>query len=194
VGEVGALRPDTELVAACLRGEQAAWDALVDRYSALIYSIPLKYGLSEADAADVFQSVCLTLLEKLGSLREPRGLSAWIVTTTTRACWAAGRKHSQSERTQAGLNELDLPDPLPLPEDEILALERARQVRLAVEHLPPRCRELVQALFGESESNASYRDLAARLGMPVNSVGPTRARCLARLRRLLAEVGYVARG
>ena len=88
---------DADLVAACLRGEQAAWDALVDRYAALIYSIALKYGLPEVDAADVFQSVCVTLLEKLGSIRDPRGLAAWIITTTSRLCWSVVRQRNREE-------------------------------------------------------------------------------------------------
>src|SRR3977135_2968153 len=79
---------DEQLLAACLRGDQAAWDSLVDRYAALIYSIPLKYGFREADAADVFQSVCVTLLKMLGAVREPRALAALIITTTSRQCLA----------------------------------------------------------------------------------------------------------
>jgi RNA polymerase sigma factor (sigma-70 family) len=186
VGEAGALRPDTDLVAACLRGEQAAWETLVDRYAALIYSIPLKYGLSDADAGDVFQSVCLTLLEKLDTLRDPRGLTAWLITTTSRASWALLRQ--RRVRYDVGLDEVDAQDPRPLPEQEVLQLERAHQVRLAVGHLPPRCRQLILALF--SDRDVSYRELSAELNMPVNSVGPTRARCLAELRRILDALGY----
>jgi RNA polymerase sigma factor (sigma-70 family) len=188
---------DADLVAACLRGEQAAWDTLVDRYAALIYSIPLKYGLSEVDAADVFQSVCLTLLEKLGSLREPRGLPAWIITTTSRQCWAVIRQHTREQGRMAGERELEAaaepPDPLPLPEETVLALERQYLVRRAVRQLTPRCRELVEKLFllGDVSGASSYQELAARLGMPLNSLGPTRSRCLGTLRRLLDEAGYV---
>jgi DNA-directed RNA polymerase specialized sigma24 family protein len=93
---------DEALLAACQRGEQAAWNALVDRYSALIYSIPLKHGLSEQDAADVFQSVCVTLLEKMSSIRDPRGLPAWITTTTTRQCWALLRQHHREVARSGG--------------------------------------------------------------------------------------------
>ena len=190
-------KTDADLVVACLRGEQAAWDALVDRYAALIYSIPLKYGLSEVDAADVFQTVCLTLLEKLGSLREPRGLPAWIITTTSRQCWAVIRQQTREQGRAAGERGLESaaepPDPLPLPEETVLALERQYLVRRAVSQLTPRCRELVEKLFllGDASATSSYQELAGRLGMPLNSLGPTRSRCLRHLRRLLDEAGYV---
>jgi RNA polymerase sigma factor (sigma-70 family) len=188
---------DEALLAACLRGDQLAWNALIDRYAALIYSIPLKYRLGEADAADVFQSVCLTLLEKLGSIRAPRGLAAWIITTTSRQCWAVIRQQTRQQARAADERELEAasepPDPLPLPEETVLALERQYLVRRAVGQLPPRCRELVEKLFllGDASRASSYQELAARLGMPLNSLGPTRSRCLSHLRRLLAEAGYV---
>lgn len=181
---------DADLVAACRRGEQAAWDALVDRYAALIYSIPRRSGLSEADAADVFQSVCVTLLEHLGSLREPRVLAAWIGTTTRRACWAVRRRQAR-ELGPTRSSDAEPLDPRPLPDDVVLALERQHLVRRAVAQLSPRCRELVVRLFGAGAPPTSYHDLAALLGMPTNSLGPTRTRCLGQLRRLLDEVGYV---
>src|SRR5690242_13595765 len=82
-----AQRQDGALIAACLRGEHAAWDALIQRYQRLIYSIPLKSRLSTDDAADIFQSVCLKLFEKLSTLREHEKISSWLITTTTRECW-----------------------------------------------------------------------------------------------------------
>jgi RNA polymerase sigma factor (sigma-70 family) len=194
-------RTDDELVAACLRGEQAAWDELVDRYAALIYSIPLKYGLGEPDAADVFQSVCLILLEKLGSVREPRGLAAWIITTTTRECLAVIRKRDRENgRSIADASSsagIEVVDPGRLPEEEVLSLERQHLLRTAIGQLPDNCRQLVQALFSdvsdtdfESVGPVSYQRLAETLGIPMNSLGPTRARCLEKLRRLLQAAGY----
>jgi RNA polymerase sigma factor (sigma-70 family) len=183
---------DEDLLAACLNGEQAAWDALVDRYSALIYSIPLKYGFGDADAADIFQSVCMTLVEKLGTIRAPRGLAAWIITTTIRQCIAAAR---QRAREQAGSRPDGSPggesvDPDLLPEDELLALERQHIVRSAVNQLPENCRQLVETLF--SDSHTSYEQAARHLAIPANSLGPTRRRCLEKLRRLLSASGYTA--
>jgi len=196
---------DDEFVAGCLRGEQAAWDGLIDRYAALIYSIPLKYGFSEADAADVFQAVCLILLEKLGSVRAPRGLAAWIITTTSRECLAVVRKQRREHSRSAGEGlvaaAVELIDPQRLPEEEVLSLERQHLVRTAVGQLPDNCRRLVEAFFSDSPDpdsasvkRASYQQLADSLGIPMNSLGPTRARCLEKLRRLLRAAGYTPLG
>ena len=189
---------DAELVAGCLRSEQAAWDGLIDRYAPLMYSIPLKYGLHEADAADVFQAVCLILLQKLDSVHTPGGLAAWIITATTRECLALVRKRHReqarnlSDGAHAALVELT--DPAQLPEEELLMLERQHIVRIAVSELPANCRRLVQALFAvpgaASADSPSYQQVAERLGIPTNSLGPTRARCLENLRRRLAAAGY----
>lgn len=175
-----------------MRGEQAAWDALVERYSALIFSIPLKYGLSEPDAADVFQSVCVTLLEKLASIRDPRGLPAWIITTTTRHCWAQLRLRNR-ELSRLSTGELTVEeepaDPDPLPDEEVLALERQHQVRSAVSQLPANCKRLLEALFSDT-AGQSYQELAEAMGIPLNSLGPTRARCLGKLKKLLDAGGF----
>jgi RNA polymerase sigma factor (sigma-70 family) len=182
---------DEALLDACVRGEQVAWDLLIDRYAALIYSIPLRFGYSEADAADVFQSVCITLFEKLESIRAPKGLAAWIITTTSRQCIALARRR----RREVGGGDItpvpEVPDPEPLPDEELEALERQHAVRTAVSQLASPCRELIEALFSDTD-RTSYDQLARRLRIAPNSLGPTRQRCLERLRRLLAAAGYTA--
>jgi RNA polymerase sigma factor (sigma-70 family) len=186
---------DEQLLAGCLRGESASWDALIDRYDGLIYSIPLKYGLSEADSADVFQSVCVTLLEKLHTVRAPRGLAAWIITTTNRQSLAVTRQRRREHNRSVGeafvVPERGVPDPDLLPEEELLALERQRVVRAALNELPGNCRRLIEALFSESVEPRSYQQLAGELGVPMNSLGPTRTRCLEKLRRVLTATGYL---
>jgi RNA polymerase sigma factor (sigma-70 family) len=186
---------DEALLAACLRGEQLAWNELIDRYAALMYSIPLKYGLGEADAADVFQSVCVTLLEKLGSIRAPRGLAAWIITTTSRQCLAVARQRQRDQQHSRPIGavaaDVDPIDPDLLPDEELLVLERHQVVRSAVAQLPEMCHRLVEALFSDEPEQTSYQRLADGLGVPMNSLGPTRARCLEKLRRLLVAAGYV---
>jgi RNA polymerase sigma factor (sigma-70 family) len=185
---------DEDLLAACLGGDQAAWDALVDRYAALIYSIPLKYGFNDADAADIFQSVCVTLVEKLGTIRAPRGLAAWIITTTSRQCIAFARQRGREQArfmTDGSLRtDLEPSDPALLPEDELLALERQQVVRTAVHQLPENCRQLVEALFSDTTDEPSYAHIAHALAIPMNSLGPTRARCLQKLRLILVAAGY----
>jgi RNA polymerase sigma factor (sigma-70 family) len=185
---------DEQLLAACLRGESVAWDSLIDRYAGLIYSIPLKYGLSEADAADVFQSVCVILLEKLDTVRVPRGLAAWIITTTSRQSLSVARhrrrEHSHSVGEAFVVPDGALADVDPLPEEELLGLERQRTVRGAIKQLPTNCQRLIEALFSDGAEPETYQQLAAELGVPMNSVGPTRTRCLEKLRRLLLAAGF----
>ena len=181
---------DEALLAACLRGEQDAWDELIGRYAALIWSIPLKFGLGEADAADVFQAVCITLLERLGSIRAPQGLTAWIMTTTRRECLGLIRKQRRRS-SETTLDPSTEPADPELPADEELAaLERQHALKLAVSQLSSPCRELIEALFSDSAERQSYAQLARRLKLSPNSLGPTRARCLERLRRLLDASGY----
>jgi len=180
---------DEDLLSVCLRGEAGGWEMLLDRYAALIYSIPLKYGLPPGDAADVFQSVCVTLFEKLDTIRAPRGLAAWIITTTSRQSLAVARRRRR-EQTRSTGEDPGTPDPDLLPEDELLGLERQRIVRAAVERLSPRCRKLIQALFSDVAQQQTYQQLADGLGVPMNSLGPTRARCLDQLKRLLVAAGY----
>ena len=185
---------DAELLAACLRGEEAAWDALLDRYAALIYSIARRYALNDADCADVFQSVCVTLLERMATVRAPAGLAAWLITTTSRQSLAVLRRqrrdqaHSVGDAGQAA--EAAVENQRELPESELLAIERQRQVRAAIVQLSPNCRKLVEALFTDVAQQQTYQQLAAGMGVPINSLGPTRARCLQQLRRLLLAAGY----
>jgi RNA polymerase sigma factor (sigma-70 family) len=139
----------------------------------------------------VFQSVCVTLLERMSSIRDPRGLPAWIITTTTRQCWSVMRQHHREVSRLAGgpeTVEVEPPDPDPLPDEELVLLERQHVVRAAVARLPVNCRVLVEALFADNP--LSYQELAEVLGVPLNSLGPTRARCLAKLKRLLDEAAF----
>jgi RNA polymerase sigma factor (sigma-70 family) len=180
-----AIRDDRQLIAACLKGEVAAWETLIGRYQRLIYSIPLKVRLSQDDAADIFQSVCLKLYENLPSLRDHDKISSWLITTTTRECWrmaARNRRASDSDEVQEALGEIR--DPALLPDQQRQLVEQQQVVREAVAALPERCRELVTMLFYKKDE-LSYAEIARRMAMPVASIGPTRARCLEKLRRLL---------
>jgi RNA polymerase sigma factor (sigma-70 family) len=185
---------DEVLLDGCLRGDQSAWDALINRYAALIYSIPLKYGFGEADAADVFQSVCLTLLEKLDTIRAPRGLPAWIITTTSRQCFALARERRRERNRQAPdpslSGDAEPLDPDPLPEEELVVLERQNALKNAIAQLPAPCRALIDGLFSDTGERLSYDQLSKQMAIAPNSLGPTRSRCLARLRRLLSAAGY----
>ena len=185
--ESGDTREDSALLEACLKGDEQAWAALVTRYSRLIYSVALRSGLAEEDAADVFQHVCMTLYEKLGTLRDTARLSGWLITTTSRESW-----RWRARRTAVPLDEATaaaLPDAVLLPEEQAARLEQQQHVHLALSRLPDRCRTLLHALFLRTHE-LSYQRIAATLGIPVPSIGPTRARCLRKLAQELERTGF----
>ena len=181
---------DAELVAACLGEDSLSWERLISRYQRLIYSIPMKARLSTEDAADVFQTVCLKLLEGLPSLRQAEKLSSWLITTTTRETWrvSAARKRSSrmlSDGTDASAESLaGIADGRPIADEQRIALEQEQLVREGIAALSDRCRELVTLLFYRKEES-SYAEIARRMNMPVSSIGPTRARCLEKLKKSL---------
>jgi len=184
-----AERDDRTLVAACLEGDHSAWEVLIARYQRLVYSIPIKARLSQDDAADIFQSVCLKLYEKLATIRDSERISSWLITTTSRECWRlSARNRRESVSTASGDDDdsflKEIPAKGPLADEQRETLDQQHQVRQAVEALPDRCRELITMLFYQKDE-LSYVDIAGRMRMPVPSVGPTRARCLEKLRKLL---------
>lgn len=184
------LADDRSLVEACLKGDSQAWEALILRYQRLIYSIPIRAGFSPVDAADIFQSVCVTLLEKLATLRKQERISSWLMTITTRECWRVveKRRRETEPRIYGEDYELDISSRLasaePLADQQRIAFERQQAVRDAIAALSERCRTLISLLF-YSKEEPSYADIARQIKVPVNSVGPTRARCLQKLKRIL---------
>lgn len=183
---------DLELVFACRRGDQLAWEKLVRRYQRLIYAIPRRAGLNEDEAAEIFQDVFTTLFEKLNDIEDPERLQAWLVTTTRRRTWRMlSRRPERLTRVDDdsdGANEAEaVRDPTPLPDEQLIILEEQHQIRTAVSMLDERCQTLVRLLFYQREP-PSYAEVAKVLGIPEGSIGPTRARCLAKLLHLLTKV------
>ncbi len=180
-----------QLVEACLDGHGAAWEELLRRYQRLIYSIPIHAGMSHADAAEVFQTVCIKLLKKLSTLREQEKLAKWIITTTTRESWRLARRHradrtSAAAKGNADVYELkDLAARLPLQDEEQIIWQRRQIISEAVAALNDKCRDLITLLF-LSADEPSYEEISERLQMPLSSIGPTRARCLEKLKKKLA--------
>jgi RNA polymerase sigma factor (sigma-70 family) len=182
-------RDDRWLVRACLSGDHEAWEEMITRYQRLIYSIPLKARLSQDDAADIFQSVCLKLYEKLATIRDTERISSWLITTTSRECWRVSarnrRQNSTGSTDEEGADLLnEIPAEGPLLDEQREALERQQHVRQGIAALPDRCRRLITMLFYQKDE-MSYVDIARQMNMPVPSVGPTRARCLEKLKKLL---------
>jgi RNA polymerase sigma factor (sigma-70 family) len=178
---------DKQLLLACRRGESSAWEALVNRYQRLMYAIPRRAGLDDDAAAEVFQEVFTTLFEKLDDIEDPDRLHAWLVTTARRKTWRLISKN----RTR-GASELDddqaltIADDAPLPDSELVKLEEQHQIRTALMSLDERCRKLLTMLFYTPEPPA-YSEIAKSLGTSEGSIGPTRARCLQKMLRLLQE-------
>lgn len=180
---------DAEIIEACLGGDARAWEALLVRYQRLVYTIPLRYGLPESDAADIFQTVCLLLLENLARLRNRARLGAWLVTTTRRECWRLARQRQRvADGPDVALIEAQPADDLPLDEN-FTRLERLALVRAAVERVGARCRQLLTLLF-YAEPRPSYSEISQTLGLPEGSLGPSRARCLEKLTKILGEMGF----
>jgi RNA polymerase sigma factor (sigma-70 family) len=182
--------PDTRLVQECLQGNQEAWTALIEKYKNLIYSIPIRWGFSQPDASDIFQSVVAQLLSEIGRLREPRALMAWLMQVTVHKC--VERKRQQQREGQAGPFE-EIPREFvgqtATPEQLYLTSAREQILRQALSNAPPRCRELIRMLFFEDIARP-YAEVAASLGIATGSIGFIRRRCLEHLRKSLEEAGF----
>jgi RNA polymerase sigma factor (sigma-70 family) len=171
-----------DLVIRARNGEQQAWDALVERYAPLVWSICRRYRLSDADAEDSGQAVWLHLVDQLDNIRDPAALAGWLATTTRRECVRILR---EARRTQPGGYVVDaerIPDRQAVTaEHELLKAERHAALHEAFADLPPECQRLIALLI--EDPHLPYAEISARLGIPVGSIGPTRSRCLAKLRR-----------
>jgi len=169
-----------DLVARAKTGDKQAWDALVERYAPLVWSICRRYRLGAADAADASQSVWLHLVEKLGNFRDPAALPRWLVTTTRHECArllrAAHGPHAALPLDGENIGD----DQAPNAERELLAAERHAVLREALSQLPPRYQQLIILLTRDPP--VPYAQISATLDIPVGSIGPLRRRCLQRLR------------
>jgi RNA polymerase sigma factor (sigma-70 family) len=187
-------RNDEQLLAACRRGDEGAWEALVRRYQRLIYAIPRRAGLDEDAAAEVFQDVFTTLLENIETIEQPSRLQAWLVTTAKRKTWrTVGRAKAlrpfASAEDEGDEEMYDLADEGLLPDEALTRLEEQHLVRAALEELGERCRTLLRMLFYTAEV-PPYAEIAAALGTSEGSIGPTRARCLKKLLDALKKKGF----
>jgi RNA polymerase sigma factor (sigma-70 family) len=180
------------LVARAARNDQGAWNEIVDRYAPLVWAICARFGLNSQDREDVGQSVWLLLVEQLGKLREPAALPGWLATTTHRECLRVLESARKSERLGSQLDDaVQFVDDTVI-EEEILMAELNASLRAAFAELPPRCQHLLGLLM--SDPPTPYADISTRIGIPVGSIGPQRARCLDRMRRSPALAGLGGNG
>ena len=179
---------DKELLLSCRQGNESSWATLVDRYQRLIYAVPRRAGLNEDQAGEVFQEVFVTLFEKMNEINEPDRLHAWLVTTARRKTWRLLSKERSHQSIQTGEDDevLVVVDDSPLPDETLVRLEEQHRIRTALAGLDDRCHQLITMLYYEAEP-LPYSEIAAILGMPEGSIGPTRARCLKKLLKLLGE-------
>lgn len=183
-------KSDAELVKACRRGQESAWDELVDRYQRLIFTIPRRAGLSEEQSADIFQDVFLTLFEKLNEIEQPDRIRSWIVTTAKFKTWAVvrGQKGHYSPETEEEmeLEMASLQDQSPLADDALIELEQQHLIRTAVNKLEEKCKNILSMIYLRDVA-ASYLEVAAAIGVGETSISPMRARCLKKLEKILTQ-------
>ena len=184
---------DTHLIRACLGGNDRAWTALIERYKRLIFSIPIKYGASRDDAADIFQLVCMEMFSELSNLRKTESLKSWLITVTSH------QAYHWKKRQRTGDVELDNTEddqaPVQLASSEALApelmaeVEREQLLRDVVAKLNERCAKMIRLLFYQ-DPPLPYTEVAQRLGLATGSIGFIRGRCLQRLQKILNEMDF----
>jgi len=183
---------DQREVAATVRraaaGDHAAWDALVDGFGSMVWAVTSGYRLGRADTAEVVQTTWLRLVENLDRITQPEAVGAWLATTARREALRMVKLRGREIVTddESRLSRDDVPGQFPDPEAHVLTADRDRRLWDAFERLPDRCRALLRLLM---LVEPRYAEVAAALDMPIGSIGPTRARCLDRLRRLLGDEG-----
>ncbi len=171
-----------DLVRSAAGGDASAWNRLVDEYVGWLWAVARSYRLSQADAADAIQTTWLRLLEHIDRLHDPERVGAWLTTTMRRECLrtlAYGKRVAAAEESA-----LERADGAADASDQLIVQEETRALRAAIDTLPPRWRELMLLLT--MDPSPSYAEIAARLQIPIGSIGPTRGRCLQRLRANMA--------
>ncbi len=177
---------DKEIWISILQDDQAAWKQLVRRYQSLVYTVALRAGLSMTDASDCFQQTWIALYQYRKKIKEPDRLSAWLVTTAKRE---AIRLSKQSKTYVENDDFSEKKDESLLPDEELEQIEQQSQLIKAISLLDNRCQKLVNLMFFAAEDE-SYEQIAKKLNVAFNSLGPIRRRCLTRLKKIIKELGY----
>jgi RNA polymerase sigma factor (sigma-70 family) len=177
-----------ELVRRAASGDEAAWNGLIARYNSLVWSIVRSYRLSSDDAMDTVQIVWMRLVENLDRIREPEAIGTWLAITTRNQCMAHFRKTSQTP-VPVDTTEHEVIDvKTAAPGEALMVLERNAAVWQALSRISQRCQQLLRILAATPPP--SYQEISAALGVPIGSLGPTRARCLDKLREAISTDGH----
>jgi RNA polymerase sigma factor (sigma-70 family) len=186
-------KTDDSLLNACRSGDRRAWELLIRRYERMLFGIARRAGLSVEDAEDVFQTVCVRLLDNLDRLSTDGHLQGWLILTARREAWEVARRRrrdavpERGDRAMEGLEDVASEDALPA--DLVEQWDEQQLVQRGLEELGARCRQLLTLLY-HSEPPLSYAEVADRLQVSVGAIGPTRARCLQQLKRILLRLGF----
>ncbi|MDQ3862966.1 MAG: sigma-70 family RNA polymerase sigma factor [Actinomycetota bacterium] len=170
----------------CRKGDLGAWQRLLDRYERLVFSVPRRYGLSREDAADITQLTFTILFQSMDSLSEDSTLGAWLTTVARRHTWRRLDRKRREEAAWFGSSSEKISKLADTGTEDIERWELTEWLDYGLSLVGKPCRDLLSALYLDPKQ-PSYAEVAARLGMAVGSVGPTRIRCLKRLRRVLGE-------
>jgi RNA polymerase sigma factor (sigma-70 family) len=183
-------KSDGDLLRECRRGDESAWNELVERYQRLIATIPRRAGLSEEQTSDVFQEVFLTLFEKLDEIEQPDKLRSWLVTTAKFKTWGIirGQKGFYSPETEEEmeLEMANLADNSPLADEVLIEIEQQHQIRTALLQMEERCQKILSMIYLR-DSAASYAEVAVAIGVGETSISPMRKRCLDKLAKILSS-------
>lgn len=173
-----------QLIERCRTGDQAAWGRLVDSFAGYVFAIARRHALREDQCEDVAQTVFSTLSRRIDQIEQAAALQGWLATTTKRECWRVIKSARRAgHATGSSVTEPSVESAV----DELLVrVEAAQLVRLALEQIGHKCRLLIEELFLRA-STPDYSAIAARLSIPIGSIGPTRNRCLAKLAERLRQ-------
>lgn len=171
-----------DLLAKLAAGDESAWRLFLRDYGALIYDVPAKLGLHGDDREDVFQNVCVAVYRSIGTLRDPARLATWLYGVAYRQSVNVLRRRGREVPIEGeDGTEREFPSPWPGADQVLSGLEEAGRLRDALEVIDERCRRLLTAIYLEDPA-WSYLEISERFAMPVGSIGPTRARCLRKLK------------
>lgn len=184
---------NSALVQRCLDGDALAWQQLVQRFAPLVHGVAVRYGLAAVEVDDVGQEVFLALAQNLAHIKDPERLPAWLLTTTRRFSWRVLQTRQQEHLlAQRGAMDKGSPWPAELastPGDFVMSWHRQDLLQQGLQRLSEECRRLLTLIFLDPDE-PTYAEISAQLGIPTGSIGPTRIRCLQRLRYILEGLGY----